>query len=151
MDSVRVGMSQEWSRVVSAEVKKEVMTLQGIQTHCSQLTSQNPKTVKSHLSLTLMRVKLVQLLNLGEEDTRILRRYKIKTSSSSMVNVFERLLSFFLFGKTPQSWWEPNVFLNFWSTLSWSNSNPNLNNNLKAHFSPLMTIWQVKHPECVSG
>ena len=52
-------MSLEWSRVVSAEVKKEYMTLQGIQTHCSQLTSQNPKTVKSHLSLTLMRVKLV--------------------------------------------------------------------------------------------
>ena len=52
-------MSQEWSRVVSAEVKEEYMTLQGIQTHCSQLTSQNPKTVKSHLSLTLMRVKLV--------------------------------------------------------------------------------------------
>ena len=52
-------MSQEWSRVVSAEVKEEFMTLQGIQTHCSQLTSQNPKTVKSHLSLTLMRVKLV--------------------------------------------------------------------------------------------
>ena len=61
-------MSQEWSRVVSAEVKKEYMTLQGIQTHCSQLTSQNTKTVKSHLSLTLMRVKLVTLgitLNLG--------------------------------------------------------------------------------------
>ena len=54
-------MSQEWSRVVSAEVKEEYMTLQGIQTHCSQLTSQNPKTVKSHLSLTLMRVKLVDL------------------------------------------------------------------------------------------
>ena len=52
-------MSQEWSRVVSAEVKEEYMTLQGIQTHCSQLTSQNQKTVKSHLSLTLMRVKLV--------------------------------------------------------------------------------------------
>ena len=45
--------------VVSAEVKKEYMTLQGIQTHCSQLTSQNTKTVKSNLSLTLMRVKLV--------------------------------------------------------------------------------------------
>ena len=59
MDSGRVSMSQEWSRVVSAEVKEEYMTLQGIQTHCSQLTSQNPKTVKSHLSLTLMRVKLV--------------------------------------------------------------------------------------------
>ena len=54
-------MSQEWSRVVSAEVKEEYMTLQGIQTHCSQLTSQNPKTVKSHLSLTLMRVKLVSI------------------------------------------------------------------------------------------
>ena len=52
-------MNQEWSRLVSAEVKDEYMTLQGIQTHCSQLTSQNPKTVKSHLSLTLMRVKLV--------------------------------------------------------------------------------------------
>ncbi len=52
-------MSQEWSRVVSAEVKEVYMILQGIQTHCSQLTSQNPKTVKSHLSLTLMRVKLV--------------------------------------------------------------------------------------------
>ena len=51
-------MSQEWSRVVSAEVKEEFMTLQGIQSHCSQLTSKNPKTVKSHLSLTLMRVKL---------------------------------------------------------------------------------------------
>ncbi len=59
MDSGRVSMSQEWSKVVSAEVKEEYMTLQGIQTHCSQLTSQNPKTVKSHLSLTLMRVKLV--------------------------------------------------------------------------------------------
>ena len=59
MDSGRVSMSQEWSRVVSAEVKEEYMTLQGIQTHCSQLTSQNPKTVKSHLSLTLMQVKLV--------------------------------------------------------------------------------------------
>ena len=59
MDSGIVSMSQEWSRVVSAEVKEEYMTLQGIQTHCSQLTSQNPKTVKSHLSLTLMRVKLV--------------------------------------------------------------------------------------------
>ena len=45
--------------MVSAEVKEEFMTLQGIQTNCSQLTSQNPKTVKSHLSLTLMRVKLV--------------------------------------------------------------------------------------------
>ena len=52
-------MSQEWSRVVSAEVKEEYKTLQGIQTHCSQLTAQNPKTVKSHLSLTQMRVKLV--------------------------------------------------------------------------------------------
>ena len=52
-------MSQEWSRVGSAEVKEEYMTLQGIKTHYSQLTSQNPKTVKSHLSLTLMRVKLV--------------------------------------------------------------------------------------------
>ena len=62
MDSGRVGMSQEWSRVVSAEVKKEYMTLQGIQTHCSQLTSQNTKTVKSHLSLTLMRVKLVIIM-----------------------------------------------------------------------------------------
>ena len=61
MDSGRVGMSQEWSRVVSAEVKKEYKTLQGIQTHCSQLTSQNQKTVKSHLSLTLMRVKLVPI------------------------------------------------------------------------------------------
>ena len=30
-----------------------------IQTYCSQLTSQNSKTVKSHLSMTLMRVKLV--------------------------------------------------------------------------------------------
>ena len=59
MDSGRVSMSQEWSRVVLAEVKEEYMTLQGIQTHCSQLTTQNPKTVKSHLSLTLMRVKLV--------------------------------------------------------------------------------------------
>ena len=60
MDSGRVSMSQEWSRVVSAEVKEEYMTLQGIQTHCSQLTSENTKTVvKSHLSLTLMRVKLV--------------------------------------------------------------------------------------------
>ncbi len=55
-------MSQEWSRVVSAEVKKEYMTLQGIQTNCSQLTSQNTKTVKSHLSLTLMRVKLVSVI-----------------------------------------------------------------------------------------
>ena len=54
-------MSQEWSRVVSAEVKEEYMTLQGIQTHCSQLTCQNTKTVKSHLSLTLMRVKLVKV------------------------------------------------------------------------------------------
>ncbi len=53
-------MSQpEWSRVVSAEVKEEFMTLQSIQTYCSQLTSQNSKTVKSHLSLTLMQVKLV--------------------------------------------------------------------------------------------
>ena len=59
LSSGRVSMSQEWSRVVSAEVKEEYMTLQGIQTHCSQLTSQNQKTVKSHLSLTLMRVKLV--------------------------------------------------------------------------------------------
>ncbi len=59
MDSGRVGMSQEWSRVVSTEVKEEYMTLQGIQTHCSQLTSQNTKTVQIHLSLTLMRVKLV--------------------------------------------------------------------------------------------
>ena len=54
-------MSHEWSRVVSAEVKKEYMTLHGIQNHCSQLTSQNTKTVKSHLSLTLMRVKLVYM------------------------------------------------------------------------------------------
>ena len=45
--------------MVSAEVKEEYMTLQGIQTYCSQLTSQNTKTIKSHLSLTLMRVKLV--------------------------------------------------------------------------------------------
>ena len=59
MDSGRVSMSQEWSRVVSAEVKEEYMTLQGIQTHCSQLTSQNTKTVKRYLSLTLMRDKLV--------------------------------------------------------------------------------------------
>merc|ERR1712049_37269 len=59
IDSGRVSMSQEWSRVVSAEVKEEYMTFQGIQTHCSQLTSQNQKTDKSHLSLTLMRVKLV--------------------------------------------------------------------------------------------
>ena len=59
MNSGRGSMSQEWSRVVSAEVKEEYMTLQGIQTYCSQLTSQNTKTVKSHLSLTLMRVKLV--------------------------------------------------------------------------------------------
>ena len=57
-------MSQEWSRVVSAEVKEEYMTLQGIQTHCSQLTSKNPKTVKSHLSLTLMRVKLVRFISM---------------------------------------------------------------------------------------
>ena len=42
------------------------MTLQGIQTHCSQLTSQNPKTVKSHLSLTLMQVKLVYWLDLWQ-------------------------------------------------------------------------------------
>ena len=68
MDSGRVSMSQEWSRVVSAEVKEEYMTLQGIQTHCSQLTSQNPKTVKSHLSLTLMRVKLV---NSNDYDGKI--------------------------------------------------------------------------------
>ena len=47
--------------MVSAEFKEEYMTLQGIQTYCSQLTSQNTKTVKSHLSLTLMRVKLVSL------------------------------------------------------------------------------------------
>ena len=39
------------------------MTLQGNQTYCSQLTSQSPKTVKSHLSLTLMRVKLVHLFH----------------------------------------------------------------------------------------
>ena len=52
-------MSKKWARVVSAEVKEEYMTLYGIQTHCSQVTSQNQKTVKSHLSLTLMRVKLV--------------------------------------------------------------------------------------------
>ena len=52
-------MSQEWSRVVSSEVMEEYMTLQGIHTYCSQLTSQNPKSVKSHLSLTIMRVKLV--------------------------------------------------------------------------------------------
>ena len=52
-------MSQEWSRVVSGEVKEEYMALQGIQTYCSQLTSKDIKTVKSHLSLTLMRVKLV--------------------------------------------------------------------------------------------
>ena len=52
-------MSQDLSRVVSAEVKEEYMALQGIQTYCSQLTSQNSKTVKSHLSLTLMQVKLV--------------------------------------------------------------------------------------------
>ena len=37
-------MSPEWSRVISDELKKEYMTLQqGIQTHCSQLTSQNTK------------------------------------------------------------------------------------------------------------
>ena len=58
-NSGRGSMSQEWSRVVSAEVKEEYMTLQGIQTYCSQLTSQNTKSVQSHLSLTLMRVKLV--------------------------------------------------------------------------------------------
>ena len=52
-------MSQEWSRVVSAEVKEDYMTLQGIQTYCLQLISQNSESVESHLSLTLMRVKLV--------------------------------------------------------------------------------------------
>ena len=62
MDSGRPNMSHEWPRLVSAEVKEEYMTLQGIQTYCSQLTSQNQKTVKSHLSLTLMRVKLVAFL-----------------------------------------------------------------------------------------
>ena len=56
-----LGKSQEWSRVVSADVKEEYMTLEGIQTYYSQLASQNQKTVKSHLSLTLMRVKLVTI------------------------------------------------------------------------------------------
>ena len=65
-------MSQEWSRVVSAEVKEEYMTLQGIQTHCSQLTSQNPKTVKSHLSLTLMRVKLVYFYFISSAHLKVL-------------------------------------------------------------------------------
>ena len=42
MDSGRVSLSQEWSRVVSAEVKEEYMTLQGIQTtaHNSHLKTQ---------------------------------------------------------------------------------------------------------------
>ncbi len=51
-------MSQEWSRVVSAEVKEEDDTSRYpnllLTTHISK-----SKTVKSHLSLTLMRVKLV--------------------------------------------------------------------------------------------
>ena len=61
-----MSMSEGGVRVVSAEVKEEYMTLPGIQSHCSQLTSQNLKTVKSHLSLTLMRVKLVNILFLAE-------------------------------------------------------------------------------------
>ena len=52
-----IGGIREYFR--ESKVKEKYMTLQGIQTHCSQLSSQNPKTVKSHLSLTLMRVKLV--------------------------------------------------------------------------------------------
>ena len=69
MDSGKFSMSQKWTRVVSAEVKEEYMTLQGIQTYCSQLTSQNSKTVKSHLSLTLMRVKHVQELSFKVDST----------------------------------------------------------------------------------
>ena len=58
MDSGKL-MSHEWSRVVSAEVKEEYMTLQGrlwdhSVPHCSKV-----KSFKVHLSLTLMRVKLV--------------------------------------------------------------------------------------------
>ena len=54
-----------WTQEELVGVKngQEYMTLKGIQTHCSQLISQNPKTVKSHLSLTLMRVKLVSMIN----------------------------------------------------------------------------------------
>ena len=42
MDSGRVSMSQEWSRVVSAEVKEEYMKLQGRRQdyslpHCSKV------------------------------------------------------------------------------------------------------------------
>ena len=50
MDSGRGSMSQEWSRSVSADT--------------SRYPSQNTKTVKSHLSLTLMRVKLVFSVNI---------------------------------------------------------------------------------------
>ena len=60
MDSGKLSMSHEWSRVVSPEVKKEYMTLQGrlqdyFLSHCSKVK----RTFKVHLSLTLMRVKLV--------------------------------------------------------------------------------------------
>ena len=57
MDSGRVSMSQEWSRVVSAEVKEEYMTLQGrLQDyslpHCSK--------VKSHLKFTELDINASQ-------------------------------------------------------------------------------------------
>ena len=63
MDLGWVGMTSVWSEKVRTSRWTSrwtsSMTTGGTIGVASQLTSQNPKTVKSHLSLTLMQVKLV--------------------------------------------------------------------------------------------
>ena len=74
MDSGRVGMSQEWSRVVSAEVKKEYKTLQGVQTHCSQLTSQKLKVILSLFELDINASQAcidTSLVKFSKQDLKI--------------------------------------------------------------------------------
>ena len=53
MDSGRVSMSQEWSRVVSAEVKEEYMTLQGRHQDYSPITAQKLKVISSSFELDI--------------------------------------------------------------------------------------------------
>ena len=79
-------MSQVWSRVVSVLIQRRTEDERPSKNYPQKLTTQRQKSFESHLSLTLMRVKLVSALP---------PNYKI-----SIVNAYQ-IENFLNFSKQP--------------------------------------------------
>ena len=79
-------MSYEWSRVVSAEGKEEYMTFHGRLQDYSLPHHSKVKSFKDHLSLTLMRVRLVQFHFQGKSLVIFLRSMRMTWMIAARVN-----------------------------------------------------------------